>query len=211
MNQDSKLPLDENARLMRKAADGDIDAFKRLYQRFAPLLRQLFVIRGLDRNSADDFVQKIFASLWQQRKNFRGESSFETYLSSIARNTLNKEIRQSRKIAGTSSKKHQQSDGDTCDILSQPEADFYFQELNVALETAKPKLTDEQLQALDASQAPDIAFHKALEELGCSKGVYKNRLKRARKRLRELLAPFLTDEEGRKKGKNRRLNRRKPG
>ena len=123
MNQDSKLPLDENARLMRKVADGDIEAYKRLYQSFAPLLMQFFVIRGVGRYSADDFVQKIFSSLWKQRKNFRGDSSFETYLSSIARNTLNKEIRQSSKIVGTNSKKHQLSDGDTYNILSRPEAD----------------------------------------------------------------------------------------
>jgi RNA polymerase sigma-70 factor (ECF subfamily) len=200
MNQDSKLPLDENARLMRKAADGDIDAFKRLYRSFAPLLRLLFVRRSVDRCSADDFVQKIFTCLWEQRKSFRGESTFETYLSSIAMHTLNKEIRQSHNIAEISSKKHQQSDGDTCDILSQPESEFYFQELTDALETAKAKLTDEQLQALDASQVPDIAFHKALEELACSKGAYQSRLKRARKRLRVLLAPFFTDEKRRKKG-----------
>ena len=200
MDQSSKQRHDENVRLMRKVADGDIDAFKRLYQRYAPLLIQFFIIRGVDSNSADDFVQKIFTSLWQQRKNYYVASSFETYLSSIARNTLNKEIRQSSKIVGTNSKKHQLSDGDTYNILSRPEADFYFQELSDALETAKAKLTDEQLQALDASQVPDIAFHKALEELGCSKGAYKKRLKRARKRLRELLAPFFTDEERRTKG-----------
>ena len=199
MNQDSKLPLDENARLMRKAADGDIDAFKRLYQSFAPLLKQFFVIRGVDRNSAEDFVQKIFTCLWQQRKSFRGESSFETYLSSIAIHTLNKEIRQSHKNAELSSKKHPESDEDTYNILSQPEAEFYFQELTDAIEAAKPKLTDEQFQALQAAQEPDIDFQKALEELACSKGAYKSRLNRARKRLRALLAPFFTDEERSKK------------
>jgi len=199
MNQDSKLPLDENARLMLKVADGDIEAFKRLYQRFAPLLSQLFVRRGVDRNSADDFVQKIFTSLWQQRKGFRGESSFETYLSSIAIHTLNKEIRQSHKRNEISSKKYQQSDGDTGKILSQPEAEFYLLELTDALDAAKAKLTDKQFQALQVSQAPDIAFHKALEELGCSKEVYKKRLKRARKRLRELLNPIFGNEKLRDK------------
>ena len=199
MDQDSKVPLDENARLMRKVADGDIEAFKRLYQRYAPLLMHLFVSRGADRNSADDFVQKIFTCLWEQRKGFRGESSFETYLYGIAKRTLNKEIRRSREIAEISSKKHPEFDVDIDKILSQPEAEFYFQELTAALETAKAKLTDEQLQALDASQATGIDFYNVLEELGCSKRAYKKRLKRARKRLRELLAPFFTDEERREK------------
>ena len=199
MNQDSKKPLDENARLMLKAADGDIEAFKRLYQRYAPLLRQLFVIRGVNRNTADDFVQKIFASLWQQRKNYRPESSFETYLFSIARNTLYSQIRQSHRITGISSKKQTDSHEDTYNALSQPEAEFYFQELTDALEVAEAKLTAEQRKALQASQEPDIPSNKVLEELGCSKRAYKSRLKRARKRLRELLNPILGNEKLRDK------------
>ena len=199
MNQDSKKPLDENARLMLKAADGDIEAFKRLYQRYAPLLWQLFVIRGVNRNTADDFVQKIFASLWQQRKNYRPESSFETYLFSIARNTLYSQIRQSHRIAGIISKKQTDSHEDTYNALSQPEAEFYFLELTDALDAAKAKLTDEQQLALQASQEPDIAFNKVLEELKCSKEAYKSHLKRARKRLREFLAPFLWNDETPKK------------
>ena len=199
MNQDSKLPLDENAELMLKVADGDIDAFKRLYQRFAPLLIQFFIIRGVDSNSADDLVQKIFISLWDQRKNFRGESSLESYLFSMARNTMYKEIRRSRRINRISSKKHPGFEANTNNVLSQPEADFYFQELNVALETAKTKLTEEQFQALQAAQDTDSDFQKVLEELGYSKEAYKSHLKRARKRLRVLLAPFFSEEEGRKK------------
>ena len=199
MNQDSKPPLDENARLMLKTADGDIDAFKRLYQRFAPLLRQFFVIRGVDRYSADDLVQKIFLSLWQQRKNYYVASSFEAYLYSMARNTLYNEIRRSSRIDKISSKKHPGFEANTNNVLSQPEADFYFQELNVALETAKTKLTEEQFQALQAAQDTDSDFQKVLEELGCSKEVYKKRLKLARKRLRELLNPIFGNEKLRDK------------
>ena len=200
MNQDSKLPLDENARLMLKTADGDIDAFKRLYQRFAPLLIQFFIIRGVDSNSADDFVQKIFTCLWQQRKSFRAESSFEAYLHSAARNTLYNEIRRSRRITELSSKKQPVCDGGMYKTLSQPEAEFHLQELTEALEAAKAELTLEQRQALDAFHAPDIASCKTSEGLTCSKEAYRKRLKRARNRLRELLAPFFPDEEKRKKG-----------
>ena len=127
MDQSSKLPLDENVRLMRKAADGDIEAFKRLHQRFAPVLKQFFVIRGVKDNSADDLVQKIFTDIWQQRKSYRVESSFDAYLYSIARNTLYQEIRRSRRINGKSLKKRPKFEADTHKMLSQPEAELYFQ------------------------------------------------------------------------------------
>jgi RNA polymerase sigma-70 factor (ECF subfamily) len=199
MDQSPEKSLDKNDRLMLNATKGDIEAFKRLYQRYAPLMKQFFIIRGVDRNSADDLVQKIFTCLWLQRKNYRPESSFETYLFSIVRHVMNKEIRQSRKIAGISSKKQPDSNKGTYKTLSQPEAEFYLLELTEALEAAKAKLTDKQFQALQASQATDFPLDKILKEFGCSKGVYKNRLKSARKRLRELLAPFFTGEGKRRK------------
>ncbi|OHB81942.1 MAG: hypothetical protein A2Z38_00855 [Planctomycetes bacterium RBG_19FT_COMBO_48_8] len=199
MDQSSKKPLDENAGLMRKADDGDYEAFDRLFQRLAPLLMHLFVKWGVDLNSAEDLVQKIFARLWEQRKRFRLESSFESYLYSIARNTLYKEIRQYHKNNRISSKQEPFSDEGKYKGLSQPEAEVSLEELNEALEAAKTKLTDEQFQALHAAQEPDIDFQKALEELACSKGAYKSRLNRARKRLRALLAPFFSEEERSKK------------
>jgi RNA polymerase sigma-70 factor (ECF subfamily) len=195
MNQDSKLPFDENDGLMRKAADGDIEVFDRLFQRLAPLLMHFFVIRGVDSNSAEDLVQKIFTCLWERRNRFHLESSFEAYLYSMARNTLYEEIRQSHKITKITSKKQPYSDKDTYKALSQPEVEFYIKELTDALEAAKAKLTDKQIQAMEFAQTPDRDLHKVLEELGWSKESYKSHLKRARRRMRELFYPFFLDEE----------------
>ena len=195
MDRSSKKPFDDNARLMLKTADGDIEAFDRLFQRLAPLLMHLFVKRGVNLNSAEDLVQKIFTSLWQQRKRFHVESSFEAYLYSMARNTLYEEIRQSHKIIEVISKIPAEFNGYSNKTLSQPEAEFYLKELNDALEAAKAKLTDEQMQALEIAQTPDRDLHKVLEELGWSKESYKSHLKRARRRMRELFYPFFLDEE----------------
>jgi DNA-directed RNA polymerase specialized sigma24 family protein len=41
----------------------------------------------------------------------------------------------------------------------------------------------------------EVPLTKTLEELGCSHKAYKSRLKRTRKRLKELLAPFFEEEE----------------
>ena len=199
MDQSSKKLLDENARLMRKVADGNIEAFDCLHQRFAPFLKQFFVIRRANNDSADDLVQKIFTSLWKRRKNYRVESSFESYLYSMARNTLYQEIRRSRRITGKNLKKQPKSELDTHDVLSPPEAELYFKEISDAIEAAKAKLTTEQRQAIDAFQDQDIALDKTSEQNICSKGAYKSRLQRARKRIMEILAPFFTDIKRHKK------------
>ena len=185
---------DRNAELMRNAADGDIQAFQRLYRTFGPVIKHLFAKRGVNPALSDDLVQKIFVCLWQQRKDFRAESSFETYLFSIARYTLSNEIRRSCGIAGKDLKDQPEYCIELQNGLSQPEAELYLKELAAAVERAKAKLTTEQRQALDAANDVDIPLGKALEGIGCSHRAYKSRLKRARKRLRELLDPFLEKE-----------------
>jgi RNA polymerase sigma-70 factor (ECF subfamily) len=203
MDKSPKQQHDENARLMLKAADGDIGAFNRLFQRYAPLLMYLFVKWGVDLNSAEDFVQKIFSSLWEQRKQFHLESSFEAYLYSMARNALYGEIRKSHKITKVIPKKQSYSDEGIYKALSQPEDELYLEELIEALEASKAKLTDEQLEALEISQDPDIDLHKTLKELGLSYGAYKGLIERARKQIREHLDPIFLEELESKKRRKR--------
>jgi DNA-directed RNA polymerase specialized sigma24 family protein len=112
----------------------------------------------------------------------------------MARNTINNEIRRSKKIAVLDSRRHEKFHADSNNILSQPEAEAYFQELIGALEVAKAKLTLKQRHALEISQEPDINLAKLLKELGWSRGAYQKRLKRARKKIIENLAPFFSDE-----------------
>ena len=188
------MPFSDSSRLMQEAADGDFEAFARLYDRFAPTLMHLFVRRGADLTLAEDLTQKVFVCLWERRKNFRAESSFETYLFSIAKHALIKEIRESRKVAEIGLKGHPKLKQDSHSGLSEPELELYLRELAAAVRQARAKLTFEQRNALEAFQAVDTPLDKVLEELGCSYAAFKKRLKRARKRMRDMLAPFLNDE-----------------
>ena len=190
----SEVPHDDSTELMRNAADGDIEAFECLFRRFGPALKHFFAERGSSLTASDDLVQRIFTSLWQRREDFRADSSFETYLFTAAKYTLSKELRRSRQIVETDPENHPGCPGQFYNGLSEPEGEFYIQDLREAIEQALGKLTEAQRQALDAANACDIPLGKASEELGCSHGALRNRLKRARKRLRELLAPFLGDE-----------------
>ena len=199
MDQSSNKPLDEDTMLKREAADDNIKAFKHLHQEYAPRLRNFFIKRGANKELADDLVQKIFASLWQRHKNNIKEDYFEAYLYNMARNTLYNEIRLSKKMAGIKSIKHPEFGIPAHRMLSQPEAVLYLKELNEALEKAKTGLTNEQYQALQIAQDPDIDFHRELEELGWPIEAYKSHLKRARKKIREYLKRMLSEDLKHKK------------
>ena len=194
---DSDVPHEKNAELMQNAAGGDVEAFESLYRRFRPALRYSLAKRGAKAELCDELVQKIFADLWEKRAHYRAELSFEAYLFGIARNTLRKEMRRPRDFAEKSRKGHPELPTQLFNDLSEPEAELYLRELEGAIAEAVAKLTPGQRQALDAYRAADSPLDKAPEEPGCSRGALNSRLRRARKRLRKLLASFLSDEETR--------------
>ena len=200
----AKVRVNERARLMQKVAAGDLGAFERLYRRFAPILMYFFVRRGADLALADDLTQKVFLCLWQRRKSFGAESSFEAYLFSVAKHTQSKEIRESRRVAETGLREHPDLNKDSHSALSDPETELYLKELAAAVERAKARLSVQERQALAAAQAGHIPFSIAAQKLACSKEALKSRLKRARRRMRELLASILEDERGSGKGRRKR-------
>ena len=122
------MECEDGTELMRKAAKGDAKAFSRLYYTSIPILRLFLAKRGGHCSEPDDFIQKVLIRLWQQRENFRGESSFLTYLLAIARYTLNEEVRQSRKTARIRMEAGPGYAGDSRNELSQPEVELYLQE-----------------------------------------------------------------------------------
>ncbi len=194
MDRCRQLRRDEGTMLMRKAADGDVEAFDCLYRRFHPIVRRSFAGCVNHNISSDDLIQEVFTRLWQHRGNFRGDSAFLTYLLSIAKHVCSEKAREYRRIARLDLKEHAHFIVDSHNGLSQPEAELCLKELNAALDRIRAILTAEQRQALEISQAPDVRLPEASRKLGCSYEALRCRLKRARKRSRELLARILKDE-----------------
>ena len=73
--------------LIRSALAGDSKAFSKLISHYKKQVRALGM--SFFRNEADteDFEQEVFIKAYTNLKNFRGDSSFSTWLTSIAYNT----------------------------------------------------------------------------------------------------------------------------
>ncbi len=193
MDRSSTLDVGEAAELMAKVAAGDTRAFDRFYDIFHPVLRRLFAVCDGHLISADDFVQEVFTRFWQHRRNFQGRSCPATYLLAIARHTLKEHCRKARKIAPVSLKEPIDFTVDSHNGLSDPETQLYLKELAAAVERARGKLTAKEQQALEVSQATDVALGKAPSKSDCSREALRSRLKRARKRSLGLLAPIFAE------------------
>jgi RNA polymerase sigma-70 factor (ECF subfamily) len=72
--------------LLRKAAQGDIEAFGEIIKKYQHLVYAVAVQITRDRGSAQDIAQDTFISAFKALKNLRSENSFAPWLRSIARN-----------------------------------------------------------------------------------------------------------------------------
>ncbi len=66
---------------------GDRAAFRQLYQKYSGRVYAVCLRLLADRGKAEDACQDVFVKVWQQLTLFRGDSSFSTWLHSIATRT----------------------------------------------------------------------------------------------------------------------------
>lgn len=74
-------PTDEE--LMAAHAAGDSAAFRALFRRYAPRLRQFFARRSVPASSPDDLIQETFVRLHSARSSYRSELPFRPFLFAI--------------------------------------------------------------------------------------------------------------------------------
>jgi RNA polymerase sigma-70 factor (ECF subfamily) len=77
---------DTDAPLVRRALDGDEQAFGRLVARYGSPILSLCFASTLDRSAAEELAQDVFVAAWRGLAGFRGDSAFSTWLFAIARN-----------------------------------------------------------------------------------------------------------------------------
>lgn len=95
------IPDEHN--LLRKIANGDVQAFRVLYDHYQPHLLTFIYRITRSREVTEETVQDIFLKLWMTRDALTGVQSFKDYLFIISRNQalnmLDKQLRQEQKLA----------------------------------------------------------------------------------------------------------------
>ena len=96
----------------------DHDAFRKLFEQFSlPLYN--FSLKYLDsKPAAEDVVQEVFIKIWDKRKELKTDTSFKSYLFTIAMNSIRKQF---NKLSRYNEIKHEI-------LLDSVDADDYFDE-----------------------------------------------------------------------------------
>jgi RNA polymerase sigma-70 factor (ECF subfamily) len=170
---------DIDRQLMFRLAEGDVQAFKALYEAY--FLRIVAFLSRYGCPGAEDMAQEVFVRVWEHRGRFAGRSGTKTYLMGIAQNVL----RESRRQWGRWPV--------SCDsralgkvVVDEPE-EQPDAELTRMIEQAKAYLSPNQLQAIELVYYSQISPAEAAALAGCSYKAMRRRLEEARSRLREVL------------------------
>ena len=85
--------------LVTKARKGDLEAFSGIVRLHQQWIRAYFRSRLSDWSVADDLSQDVFIAAHRKIRQFRGESTLQTWLGGIAHNHLRNFIRKNRELA----------------------------------------------------------------------------------------------------------------
>jgi RNA polymerase sigma-70 factor (ECF subfamily) len=84
---------DEDSADVQRVVAGDLSAFEGIVQRWQGRLVNLAWRFCRDRAMAEDMAQEVFIKAYRSLASFRGESTFSTWLTSIALNTYRSRVR----------------------------------------------------------------------------------------------------------------------
>jgi RNA polymerase sigma-70 factor (ECF subfamily) len=79
--------------LVEKLRKGDLESFDLLYDRYAGRLHYFGMKYLKSEEETEELVQTVFLKLWELRRNLKKESSFKSYLFTIAYNDICKVFR----------------------------------------------------------------------------------------------------------------------
>ena len=189
-------PADEQ--LMRRYLDGDVAAFETLMNRYGTKITRYVARNSADPHAVDDLVQDIFMRVVHRAPSFRGQSSFKTWLYTIARNLcIDTSRKRVHRKAVTLDEPVRQGDSGGATVLDQaadsgpgPEREASGNRFRDSLEAALEELPEDQREAFVMRQFQGLKFREIGEILKIPENTVKSRVRYALQSLRLSLERF---------------------
>lgn len=190
MNWKSKhLRLDDDA-LVKQCQRGDSEAMSRLICKYQDRVYNIILKICNNSDDAAELTQDTFVKVLENITDFRGKSSFYTWLFRVACNEAINFCRRRFKVVSQSldsgmAPPAEMSDNDPARLAQQKEV--------IALLTeAISRLDEDHRVVLVLRDIEQMSYNQISDVLGLELGTVKSRLSRARSMLREILETVLT-------------------
>ncbi|MBN2199654.1 MAG: sigma-70 family RNA polymerase sigma factor [Candidatus Aminicenantes bacterium] len=191
-----KGPMDvpDDDRLVRHAKDGDLEAFAELARRHQ---RRIFhTVMNFMQNpaDADDLTQETFLHAYRNLRNFRGGSSFFTWIYRIAVNLSLNHLKKHRREKGRTELRDDIALDPAGPAGSDPESGSLADELRRKLGEAVGSLPVPYQAAFRLVAVEGMSHGQAARILGCAENTVSWRMFKARRILQDRLKPYLERE-----------------
>ncbi|NIR61795.1 MAG: sigma-70 family RNA polymerase sigma factor [Gammaproteobacteria bacterium] len=164
---------------IRRAQDGDLDAFDRVYRENVGRVYAVCLRMTGDPGKAEELTQSVFVRAWTKLGQFRGESRFSTWLHRLAVNVVIQTLRSERRRGH----RFLPLDADATERVGRAESPDVRLDLDRAI-AALPPGARAVLVLYDVEGYPHEEIGRML---GIAVGTAKAQLHRARRLLREAL------------------------
>ena len=181
----------DDAVLVASARAGDPEAFATLIGRYE--VRIVRLVRGMvPESDVEDVTQEAFLKAYRKIGNFDGRSSFYTWLYRVTANTAMDWRKRERHRRHAPLPEGPEGDDAVPSAEAGPERSASRRELAARIDAAIEALPEKYHELLVLREVEGLSYEDIAERLGMSKGTVESRLFRARERLREKLAPWMT-------------------
>ena len=174
--------------LLRRAQNGDPDAFGQLMEPLEQLIWRVCWHYTGNREAAEDCGQEAMIRVWRNLANYRGECALESWVYRIAANCCMDWLRKKKRDKSVSMEPLREQGFDPADTSPGTEEQVAAKDERQRLREAIAQLPDDQREALILTQLEKIPYEEAAQSLGISEGTVKSRVNRAKARLKEILS-----------------------
>lgn len=190
------LDRDSDEALVLRAKAGEFEAFEMLFQRHRDLVYRFAYQMAPRRDDAEDIVQEVFVRAYQNLHRYRDEAKFTTWLLRIAGNYGTDRARMS-------TRRHSLEQQEATGALSwmtvgssteDPVENMAGDERRDAIRKAIHALPDHHRNVIILRDIQEMEYPDIAQILNCTVGGAKLRVLRARRALRDRLAPLLGAE-----------------
>jgi len=178
--------------LVKKSQSGDIESFELLISAYDKRAYNIaYRIMG-NEEDAKDMAQEALLRIYKSIKDFKGQSSFSTWLYRIVTNVCLDELRRRKNEKYISMDSTIQTDSgelhmELCSDKETPESVYERVEQKELIMNAIGELSEDYKSAIVLRDIQGFSYEEISKMLDCSLGTVKSRINRARNMLRERL------------------------
>lgn len=167
--------------LQRVAERGDVEAFRKLFQMYAPRVKSYMMRQGADANTAEELAQETLLTVWRKAGLYSGEKgSPTTWIYTIARNLRIDRLRREMTWVQLPDGHNEEASPDQAPDEAVSEA-----ERKIRVQSALAQLPADQHEVVALSYIEGLSHSEIAERLGLPLGTVKSRMRLAYLKIRE--------------------------